>query len=516
MNPQKITKNKNDHHVPSNFEMEDLRVVSQEIAIKEFYHFIEKTSFIQENFEMLSKVGDNLRLDFKDWPTAEQAIVLFKLNLQNGRKKSIKWSETEKKLFYWIVIRYCLYKGLKDNRFIKYEEWREISKIVLGRNAHQCRLKWEQRYRVPLSQIPWTEQEDQLLFSVHEEFMKSGRENKWSQIAKEIFKQSSTKVFRQPKQCRERWINRLDPNISNVPWDKQQEIDLLKMILIRGKKWSELSILYGRARTENTLKNKYNSLIKREIQKQEINCINPILFEKVQTLRQSYSKKYGIATPIEEIDNFECQFILLAIKNLYVELYLQEGRIAEAQKINNDEFFDYLPNDSLQVNTNQRFLYKKNLNIKKVDSNFYVNNDHSSLVIFNKKNNRIYLTPYNVLDFSDIILNTILKRVNLDNNALKNVKEQSSSINQPNFIFANQQNCIIPFQQMLHNYLFVPNCFAQSISSQTSNSFQFCTLQQSQQYDQLRSVDLSYLKNQKDLINSIGVDIKTVDSSDEI
>lgn len=55
MNPQKNTKNKNDHHVPSNFEMEDLKgnalfkvfiVVSQEIAIEEFYHFIGKTSFI--------------------------------------------------------------------------------------------------------------------------------------------------------------------------------------------------------------------------------------------------------------------------------------------------------------------------------------------------------------------------------------------------------------------------------------------------------------------------------------
>ncbi|CAD8082551.1 unnamed protein product [Paramecium primaurelia] len=495
MNTQKNTKNKNDHNVPSNFEMEDLKVVSQDIVIKEFYHFIEKTSFIQENFEMLFKVGDNLRLDFKNWPTAEQAIVLFKLNLENGRKKSIKWSEIEKKLFYWI----------------KYEEWREISKIILGRNAHQCRLKWEQRYRIPLSQIPWTEQEDQLLFSVHQEFQKSGRENKWSQIAKEIFKQSSNKVFRQPKQCRERWINRLDPNISNVPWDKQQEIDLLKMILIRGKKWSELSILYGRTRTENTLKNKYNSLIKREIQKQEINSINPILFEKVQILRQSYSKKYGISTPIEEIDNFECQFILLAIKNLYVELYLQEGKIKEAQKINNDDFFDYLPDDSIQVNTNERFLYKKKLNIQKVDSNFYVNNDHSSLVIFNKRNNRIYLTPYNVLDFQNIILNTIIKKVNIDINTINNTKEQATQSNQSKFIIANQQNCIIPCQQMLQNYVFVPNCFGQSLSSQISNSF--CTLQQSQQYDQLKSIDLRY---QKDMINSIGGDIKTVDSCDEI
>ena len=50
---------------------------------------------------------------------------------------------------------------------------------------------------------------------------------------------------------------------------------------MRGKKWSELSSLYGRVRTENSLKNKYNSLLKKEKMKYEFETINPHLFEKV-------------------------------------------------------------------------------------------------------------------------------------------------------------------------------------------------------------------------------------------
>lgn len=40
--------------------------------------------------------------------------------------------------------------------------------MVIGRNAHQCRLKWEQKYKISLSDAPWTDDEDLLLQIVHE------------------------------------------------------------------------------------------------------------------------------------------------------------------------------------------------------------------------------------------------------------------------------------------------------------------------------------------------------------
>lgn len=66
-----------------------------------------------------------------------------------------------------------------------------------------------------------------------------------------------------------------------------------------------MSALYGRVRTENALKNKFNSLLKKEKLKYEFETINPHLFGKVQKFRNDYAKKYGNITPIEEIDNYE-------------------------------------------------------------------------------------------------------------------------------------------------------------------------------------------------------------------
>lgn len=33
-----------------------------------------------------------------------------------AKKRSVKWSEVDKKLFYWIVIRYYIYKDITENR----------------------------------------------------------------------------------------------------------------------------------------------------------------------------------------------------------------------------------------------------------------------------------------------------------------------------------------------------------------------------------------------------------------
>ncbi|CAD8163009.1 unnamed protein product [Paramecium octaurelia] len=520
----KNTKISNDHILNGSCEMEDLTIYPYELVNREFFGFIEKTSPIMENLELLSKVGQNLRLNYKDWPTADQAILLFQKNIQNAKKKSIKWSDFEKKLFYWIVMRYYIYKGIKDNKQLATEEWREISKMVLGRNAHQCRLKWEQKYKIPLSEAPWTEQEDDLLCQVHEEFKKTGRENKWSKISREIFKRSNNKIFRQPKQCRERWINRLDPNISNDPWSKQQEIDLLKTILIRGKKWSELSTLYGRARTENSLKNKYNSILRKEKLKYEFETINPHLFEKVQNLRKDYSKNYGNVTPIEEIDNYEWQFIVLAIQALYIEKCILEGKIEEAQKINNDNFFDLFHEEPL-IKTSKSILYKKELNIKKVDQNLVLNNEKCGVVVFNHKNNKLFLTPYNVIDFQNIVLNQIKKKVKVEDNTTTTSTQSDPTQNyirnsigtqsiQQLLYFANQPNYFVPLSQSIFNSYWLPPVFPQQIvSSQVQNNNEIG--RQQFQENKLNENPQQQKGDLNELFEEIGVDIKIVNSDGE-
>lgn len=56
----------------------------------------------------------------------------------------------------------------------------------------------------------------------------------------------------------------MDPSISKGPWSKEEELRLLLLIIQKGKKWSEISKMMKNCRTENALKNRYHTIIKKE------------------------------------------------------------------------------------------------------------------------------------------------------------------------------------------------------------------------------------------------------------
>jgi hypothetical protein len=65
--------------------------------------------------------------------------------------------------------------------------------------------------KVNLSRAPWTQREDEIL----EQIIKEKGAKKWKEIAIELNNRvGNQKLFRQGKQCRERWINHLDPEIN--------------------------------------------------------------------------------------------------------------------------------------------------------------------------------------------------------------------------------------------------------------------------------------------------------------
>ena len=76
-------------------------------------------------------------------------------------------------------------------------------------------------------------------------------------------------VLRNGKQCRERWVNFLNPEIKKDPFSLEEDIYLLQRRLEIGNKWAEI-IKQMPGRTENNVKNRFNYLfkqIKDEIQK---------------------------------------------------------------------------------------------------------------------------------------------------------------------------------------------------------------------------------------------------------
>jgi len=86
-----------------------------------------------------------------------------------------------------------------------------VGRIFPGKSSDQCKARWQSLLKVNLTKAPWTQEEDRLLSQIIQE----KGPKKWKEIAFELNKKMEpNKVFRQGKQCRERWINHLDPTIN--------------------------------------------------------------------------------------------------------------------------------------------------------------------------------------------------------------------------------------------------------------------------------------------------------------
>ena len=60
----------------------------------------------------------------------------------------------------------------------------------------------------------WTNEEDYMLYNL----ISRERNAKWNEIAKSLFVSSNKTYLRSSKQCRERWLNHLDPSKTKSGW----------------------------------------------------------------------------------------------------------------------------------------------------------------------------------------------------------------------------------------------------------------------------------------------------------
>lgn len=104
----------------------------------------------------------------------------------------------------------------------------------------------------------WCEEEDSLLVRIVHQ---NGPKN-WSKIAKHF-------PNRKGKQCRERWHNHLNPQIKKDKWDDEEDLILVSCHYLFGNKWAVIS-KYLRGRTDNCIKNHWNSTIQRKIKLGEL------------------------------------------------------------------------------------------------------------------------------------------------------------------------------------------------------------------------------------------------------
>ncbi|XP_047306748.1 transcription factor MYB73-like [Impatiens glandulifera] len=99
----------------------------------------------------------------------------------------------------------------------------------------------------------WTVQEDNLLTSL---VQRHGTVRSWSVISRSI-------PGRNPSSCRNRWLKQLSPEVNHLPFTPEEDQLILEMHADMGNKWTEMARLLDNGRTDNSVKNRWHSTLKR-------------------------------------------------------------------------------------------------------------------------------------------------------------------------------------------------------------------------------------------------------------
>ena len=200
------------------------------------------------------------------------------------------------------------------------------------------------------------------------------------------------------KQCRERWVNSLCPNINKGVWSEKEENILFSTQLKIGNKWSVLAKLLP-GRSENDIKNHFYSKLRKYIRKicKELHKSKFLESKGINSSLYSANKVYSLI----QIENIP----LVSLSKKSIINVIQKDFLNKQERLNNlKESSSDLKFDSSTTDFDYSFLnstYKSELLKEKKFNNSYFdfssveneyNSDDDELILssfVNKKRNGV-------------------------------------------------------------------------------------------------------------------------------
>ena len=173
---------------------------------------------------------------------------------------STLWTEQEDLL---------LEKLMNENPLIDGEE---LCKHFSGKSVKQILDRWSKVLDPKMVKGSWTREEDEIIM----QFVAEVGAKNWATLAEKL-------PGRVGKQCRERWVNHLNPNLNKDPWTVEEDQQLINLHATMGNCWTKIASFFP-GRTDNNIKNRWNTTLKKRLERLEKG--QPLIMKKGRKPKQ--------------------------------------------------------------------------------------------------------------------------------------------------------------------------------------------------------------------------------------